>query len=222
MYKRMFTHSNKLSNVDFVVVGFQVNVYRFSISWSRVLPTGDITNINEKGIDYYNNLIDKLLEENIEPMVTMYHFDLPSAIQLFGGFTNFVLVKYFEEYANLLYSRFGDRVKIWTTFNEPAQFCIRGYGWGSHAPGVNADGIGEYLCGQTALKAHAVAYHLYRDQYFHRFKGKVGISLDSLFYYSHTNDTVVVDRALQFAVCSNLFILFLEIPNCSNELFSMN
>lgn len=179
-----------------------MNFYRFSIAWSRVLPTGDITNINEKGIDYYDKLINKLIEHNIEPMVAMYHFDLPNELQKLGGFTNPIIVEYFEDYAKLLYDRFGDRVKYWITLNEPAEFCVQGYGTDHHAPAINAHGIGEYLCAHNALKAHATAYHLYKELYFDRFKGMVGISLDTQFYYSDTNDTDAVDLSMQFSVCS--------------------
>lgn len=177
-----------------------MDFYRFSISWSRVLPTGDITHVNEKGIDYYNRLIDKLIEYNIEPMVTMYHFDLPKKLQLLGGFANAIIVEYFEEYANLLFSRFGDRVKHWITINEPAEFCFQGYGSDNHAPGIDFHGIGEYLCGHNALKSHAIAYRLYKSKYFNRFKGQVGIALNSMFFYSDTNDTIALHRAIQFSV----------------------
>lgn len=143
-------------------------------------------------------------------MVTIYHFDLPQKLQLFGGFTSANFVEHYEEYANLLFSRFGDRVKFWLTFNEPAEFCVNGYGNGAHAPGVNAHGIGEYLCGHNALKAHATAYHLYKNQYYDRFKGKVGLGCDSLFYYSVDNDERVVDRAMQFSVRKYKLIEFIE------------
>lgn len=98
---------------------FQMDFYRFSIAWPRILPTGDITDVNEKGIEYYRKVIDKLLENNILPLVTMYHNDLPQRLQLLGGFTNDIIIKYFEDYARLLFERFGDRVKYWITFNEP-------------------------------------------------------------------------------------------------------
>lgn len=101
--------------------------YRFSIAWSRVLPTGDISKINEKGIQYYNRQIDKLIENKLEPMITMYHYDLPQNLQIFGGLTNPIVISYFEAYANLLFERFGNRVKYWITFNEPADFCVAGY-----------------------------------------------------------------------------------------------
>lgn len=164
------------------------------------MPTGDITQVNEKGVEYYNKLINKLIEHGVEPMVTMFHFDLPQKLQQLGGFTSTIIVEYFEEYANLLYKRFGDRVKYWITINEPAEFCVQSYGSSNHAPGINAHGIGEYLCAHNALKSHAVAYRLYKSKYHSRFNGQVGITLDSLFFYSDTNDTVTVDRAMQFSV----------------------
>lgn len=178
-----------------------MDFYRFSIAWSRVLPTGDITNVNEKGIEYYDNLINALIRINVKAMVTMYHFDLPQSLQLLGGFANAHIVMQFQDYAQLLYERFGDRVKYWVTFNEPAEFCVRGLGIGDHAPGINAHGIGEYLCAHNVLKAHAMAYHLYKEHYYNRFNGQIGISLDSLFFYSESNDNHTVDRALQFSVC---------------------
>lgn len=121
-----------------------MDFYRFSIAWSRVLPDGDISNVNEKGIEYYNKIIDKLLELKIEPMVTMYHYDLPQKLQDFGGLTNSIFVSYFEAYANLLFERFGDRVKYWITFNEPSDFCLDGYSTGHHAPGMILSGTSFY------------------------------------------------------------------------------
>lgn len=178
-----------------------MNFYRFSISWPRVLPTGDISNINEMGIGYYSEIIDELLENGIEPMITMYHWDLPQALQLLGGFTNSRIITYFKDYATLLFERFGDRVKYWITFNEPNIFCPEGYGSARHAPGINANGVGEYFCGHNVLKAHAIVYHTYRKQFHKRIQGKVGISITSRFFYSETNSSSDVYRAMQFEVC---------------------
>uniref|UniRef100_A0A1B6CXV5 Uncharacterized protein n=1 Tax=Clastoptera arizonana TaxID=38151 RepID=A0A1B6CXV5_9HEMI len=89
-------------------VGF--DHYRFSISWTRIQPKGEINEINKKGIDYYNALIDELLANKIEPLVTMTHFDLPQALQDLGGWLNPEIVNYFEDYAYILFTYFGDRV----------------------------------------------------------------------------------------------------------------
>lgn len=122
-----------------------MNFYRFSISWSRILPTGDIAQVNEKGIQYYDRLINKLIEYKIQPMVTLYHYDLPQNLQKFGGLTNSIIISYFEAYANLLFERFGDRVKYWITFNEPSDFCTQGYGSTEGAPAIDWHGCDEKL-----------------------------------------------------------------------------
>lgn len=142
-----------------------------------------------------------------QKIVTIFHFDLPQTIQNLGGFTNDVVVDYFEAYADLLFRSFGDRVKMWLTINEPLIFCtlIHSNGWLS--PTIEPfTGISEYLCGHNALKAHAVAYRLYQKKYAARFGGKVGISLNSNFYYSDTDNVGDVARALEFDVNSLRFV----------------
>lgn len=145
--------------------GLGVNFYRFSISWSRILPTGYPNQINPDGIRYYNELIDELLANGITPFVTMYHWDLPQPLEDNGGFLNEALVDVFEGYANVLYENFGDRVKDWITFNEPIQICAAGYSGVDKAPALNMQGVGGYICAHTLLKAHAKAYRLYDEQY---------------------------------------------------------
>lgn len=187
-----------------------MNFYRFSISWSRVLPTGDISDINELGIAYYDKMIDTILAYGIQPMVTIHHYDLPEGLQKFGGLTNEYIIQHFKSYANLLFSRFADRVKFWITFNEPANLCLLSYGIGTFAPRVEASGVGEYLCGDTVLKSHALVYHMYQQRYASRFHGKIGIALSSRYFYSPTNSTHDVDRALTFHV-HEFFIFFKTI-----------
>lgn len=143
-----------------------MNFYCFSISWARILPNGTLDNINMAGINFYNNLINELLRNGIDPIVTMTRFDLPQAIQNMGGFTSEVSVGLFEAYANVLFKYFGDRVNKWMTFADPSLFCNLVYAYGFAAPTVQPKpGIDEYLCGHNLLKAHASAYRLYQKRY---------------------------------------------------------
>ncbi|HEX3019278.1 MAG TPA: GH1 family beta-glucosidase [Chitinispirillaceae bacterium] len=112
-----------------------LKAYRFSISWSRVLPEGE-GKINPKGMDFYKQLVDKLLENNIEPFVTLYHWDLPMALQYAGGWLNRRIADWFTEYACVMYKALGDRVRFWSTLNEPNVFAMCGHLLGVHAPGV--------------------------------------------------------------------------------------
>jgi beta-glucosidase len=111
-----------------------VNSYRFSISWSRVLPTGRGT-INEKGLDFYDRLIDELLSKQIEPAVTLYHWDLPQALDDQGGWQVRSTAQAFADYTEIMVHRLGDRVKQWITLNEPWVCSVLGYLTGEHAPG---------------------------------------------------------------------------------------
>jgi beta-glucosidase len=108
--------------------------FRFSISWSRLLPDGTGT-VNPAGIAYYNRLIDYMLECGIEPWVTLYHWDLPHALELKGGWTNRESTDWFTEFTELCARTFGDRVKNWMVMNEPSVFTGAGYFLGVHAPG---------------------------------------------------------------------------------------
>ena len=119
-----------------------VRAYRFSVSWARVIPDGDGA-VNEAGLKFYEDLVDALLEAGIEPMVTLYHWDLPSALQMKGGFLNRDIVAAFARYARVVAERLGDRVKKYMTLNEPQCVTALGYGIGAHAPGWKLGG--EYL-----------------------------------------------------------------------------
>lgn len=142
-----------------------LDFYRFSLSWTRILPTGFIHDINADGIRYYNEVLDELEAQNISAMVTLYHWDLPQTLQEMGGWINEAMVQFFEDYARVAFENFGDRVKYWTTFNEPMQVCGDGYGLERMAPLLNVTGIADYVCTHTLLKAHAAAYHLYDKEF---------------------------------------------------------
>jgi beta-glucosidase len=122
--------------------GMGILNYRMSTAWSRVLPLGKGA-VNEKGIDFYNRLIDKSLELGIRPWLTMYHWDLPQALQDKGGWANREVIGWFSEYADLITRRFGDRVKDWMVLNEPMAFTSLGYLLGIHAPGHHS--IGQFV-----------------------------------------------------------------------------
>jgi beta-glucosidase len=125
-----------------------LQAYRFSVSWSRVLPDGR-GSANPAGLDFYDGLVDGLLEASIEPFLTLYHWDLPQALQDQGGWPSRHTAEAFVEYADLVSRRLGDRVKYWTTFNEPFVSAFVGYLEGRHAPGSHD--LGEAL---------AAAHHL--------------------------------------------------------------
>jgi beta-glucosidase len=111
-----------------------LNSYRFSISWPRIQPWGSGA-ANSSGLDYYSRLVDALLEARIRPFVTLYHWDLPQALEDAGGWTNRDTAGRFADYAQLVAQRLGDRVADWMLFNEPAAFLDQGYLDGTHAPG---------------------------------------------------------------------------------------
>ena len=135
--------------------------YRFSIDWSRVLPEGT-GKVNEKGIDFYNALIDELLEQGIEPYITLYHWELPYEIYKRGGWMNPEIVEWFGQYARLLSERFSDRVKYFFTLNEPQCFVGLGFLQGCHAPGVKAPLRDTFEMAHNALKAHGRAVQMLR------------------------------------------------------------
>ena len=108
--------------------------FRFSISWSRILPNGTGV-VNQKGVDFYNRLIDSALELGIDPWVTLYHWDLPQELENKGGWTNREVVNWFSDYVELCAKKFGDRVNHWMILNEPMVFTGAGYFLGVHAPG---------------------------------------------------------------------------------------
>lgn len=110
-----------------------VHAYRFSISWSRILPQGKQ---NVRGFDFYSRLVDNLLAAGITPFATLFHWDLPQALQERGGFTNRDVAGWFSDYAVQTANRLGDRVKHWIMLNEPSVFAFLGHAIGIHAPGI--------------------------------------------------------------------------------------
>ncbi len=112
-----------------------LQAYRFSIAWPRVQPEGR-GQVNRVGLDFYDRLVDRLLENGIQPFATLYHWDLPQALQDHGGWANRDIVERFAEYADIVTTRLGDRVQNWITHNEPWVVAHLGHVTGEHAPGI--------------------------------------------------------------------------------------
>ncbi|MEH6781889.1 MAG: family 1 glycosylhydrolase [Rhodoglobus sp.] len=134
--------------------------YRFSTSWARVVP-GDRTP-NAEGLDFYSRLVDSLLEANILPWLTLYHWDLPQALQEKGGWANRDTAYRFAEYAEAVYTALGDRVSHWTTFNEPLCSSLIGHVAGEHAPGLTDPNLGLAALHHQHL-AHGLAANRLRE-----------------------------------------------------------
>ncbi|MCB0667990.1 MAG: beta-glucosidase [Saprospiraceae bacterium] len=177
-----------------------LTAYRFSLSWPRILPTG-YGKINRSGIQFYSDLIDALLEAEIDPWITLYHWDLPLALQLEkDGWLNPDMASIFADYAEICFEEFGNRVKNWITINEPWVVAMLGYGQGIFAPGriSNAE---PYLAGHQLIRAHAFAVERYRKKFQYVQKGRIGIT-NNCDWREPLNDTAAdraaAQRALEF------------------------
>lgn len=137
--------------------------------------------MNLKGVEYYKRLVKELHDNNIIPLVTLYHWDLPQPLQDLGGWANDESIKWFAEYARVCFEQLGDTVQHWLTFNEPKQVCAYGYGIPSLAPAVSSAGIGDYLCTHNVIRAHAKAWHIYDKEFRLKQKGA---------YYNLFKDTI--------------------------------
>jgi beta-glucosidase len=163
------------------------NAYRFSVSWSRVLPRGRGP-VNPAGLDFYERLVDALLEQGIEPMVTLYHWDLPAALDELGGWLNPDIAQWFAEYAAIVFRRLDGRVTTWTTLNEPWVVTDGGYLHGTLAPGHRSR-FEAPIASHHLLRAHGQAVTAYRAEGRHR----VGIVVNLEPKYPASDDPA--DRA---------------------------
>ncbi|CAH2240555.1 jg21029 [Pararge aegeria aegeria] len=176
-----------------------VDFYRFSLSWTRILSTGFPDKINEKGVQYYNNLIDEMLKYNIQPMVTLFHWDLPQKLQDMGGWTNPYIIEWFTDYTQVAFELFGDRVKYWFTINEPREICYQGYGSASLAPLLSISGYGDYKCVKNILVAHAKTYHMYKKEFQQTQGGTIGIALSVTWFEPESEkDAEAAEESRQF------------------------
>ncbi|GLJ16455.1 hypothetical protein SUGI_0280010 [Cryptomeria japonica] len=199
-----------LGDID-LMYSLGVDSYRFSISWSRILPVGRGA-INKEGIKFYNDLIDALLSKGIEPLVTLNHYDLPQHLQdEYGGWLSPKIIKDFEAFAEICFAAFGDRVKYWVTFNEPNVFIEKGYLTGLYPParcswpyGNCSEGNSKtepYLAAHNVILSHAAAVDIYRQKYQSKHAGSIGIVISTVWYKpmrNQTDDRVAVHRVLAF------------------------
>lgn len=189
-----------------------MDAYRFSISWSRIFPNGS-GQINQAGIDHYNNLINALLAKGIKPYVTIYHWDLPQALEdRYKGWLSPQIIKDYAIYAETLFKNFGDRVKNWITFNEMHTVVIQGYDVGLFPPTRCSillhlyckDGNSAtepYIVAHNMLLSHATVVDIYRRIYKQKQNGVIGAAFDVMWYEPATNSTEDIEatqRAMDF------------------------
>ncbi|KAG5374945.1 hypothetical protein IGI04_039541 [Brassica rapa subsp. trilocularis] len=191
-----------------------MDAYRFSISWTRIFPNGT-GEVNPDGLKYYNTLIDTLLAKGIKPYVTLYHWDLPQALEdRYEGWLSRQVVDDFERYAFTCFKAFGDRVKYWITFNEPRGLTIQGYDTGIQAPGrcsllghwfckEGKSSVEPYVVAHNILLSHAAAYHTYQRHFKKKQGGRIGMSLDAKWFEPMSDcdeDRDAARRAMDFGI----------------------
>ncbi|PKA50342.1 Beta-glucosidase 6 [Apostasia shenzhenica] len=189
-----------------------MDAYRFSIAWSRIFPNGT-GNINQAGIDHYNKLINSLLAKGIQPYVTLFHWDLPQALEdRYKGWLSSEIINDYATYAEACFNAFGDRVKYWITFNEPHTVSIQGYDVGLQAPGRCSvllrvfcrggnSATEPYIVAHNILLSHAAAVDIYKRKYKAVQHGSVGIAFDVMWFEpmsSSREDIAATQRAMDF------------------------
>ena len=176
-----------------------LRAYRFSIAWPRIQPDGK-GEPNPEGIAFYNRLIDCLIEHDIEPWVTLYHWDLPLALQIeHDGWLNKTIVERFGGYARLCFKNFGGRVKHWITLNEPWCSAVLGHGSGMHAPG-RVDRNEPYAAAHNLILAHAKAVEIFRNEFAGQ-NGIIGLVNNCDFRFPLTDsaaDKAAAERSMEF------------------------
>ncbi|QDH20663.1 GH1 family beta-glucosidase [Saccharibacillus brassicae] len=172
-----------------------INTYRFSISWSRIIPDGD-GEINQEGLDYYHRFVDKLLEAGIEPFCTLYHWDLPQTLQDVGGWENRRSIDAFVKFSEVMYREFNGKIRYWLTFNEPWCIAFLSNVIGVHAPGKQDLQAGLDVA-HNLLVAHGKSVSKFREL---GVDGKIGIAPNVAWAvpYSKTEaDQGAADRNIQ-------------------------
>jgi len=176
-------HYHHLSEDIALIKDLGLHAYRFSISWPRILPEG-IGYVELRGLDFYDRLVDQLLQAGITPMATLNHWDFPQALQKLGGWPNRESVDWFTDYARVVFERLGDRVDYWATHNEPFVVAFMGYADGTFAPGI-ASYPQAFQTAHHLLLSHGKTVQLYRQL---GYKGQIGIVLNLATYHPKRHD----------------------------------
>ncbi|PON55334.1 Glycoside hydrolase [Trema orientale] len=206
-------HYHKYKEDVQLMADIGLDAYRFSISWSRLIPNGRGA-VNPKGLEFYNNLINELLKHGIQPHVTLVNYDHPQALEdEYGGWVSQKMVKDFVQYADVCFREFGDRVQYWTTVNEPNVFGDGSYDTGIAPPQRCSPPFGvinctrgnsstePYLAVHHILLAHASVVRLYRENYQAKHHGFIGLCIYAYYYvpFSDTKeDIIATQRANDF------------------------
>ncbi|KXJ96272.1 glycoside hydrolase superfamily [Microdochium bolleyi] len=205
-------HYDRVQDDVKLMADLGMKTYRMSLSWTRIIPLGGRHDpVNEVGIAFYDKLIDALLEHGIQPSVTLYHWDAPQTLyERYGLFLDTAEFRAdFEHYARLCFSRFGDRVKTWITFNEPYIISIFGHLNGTLAPGHCAergsDTVREpWRVGHTLILSHAAVTAIYADEFQPTQQGRISIVLNGHFYEpfdrSNPADIAAAQTRLEFYI----------------------
>ncbi|XP_023644132.1 putative beta-glucosidase 5 isoform X2 [Capsella rubella] len=217
-------HSRDIGNGDIACDGYHkykedvklmvetgLDAFRFSISWSRLIPNGRGP-VNQKGLQFYKNLIQELVSHGIEPHVTLYHYDHPQNLEdEYGGWINNRMIKDFTAYTDVCFREFGNHVKFWTTINEANVFAIGGYNDGETPPGrcsipgknclLGNSSSETYIAGHNLLLAHASVSRLYKQKYKDKQGGSIGFGLYLMDFTPSTSsedDAITTQRAKDF------------------------
>ncbi len=180
-----------------------IKAYRFSLSWARLIPDG-IGEINKEGIRFYNELIDALLTADIEPYITLFHWDYPYALYKKGAWLNDESSQWFGNYAKIVAENFSDRVKNFFTINEPQCFIGLGFNKGIHAPGLRVPYKDLFEMSHNTLKAHGTAVQMLRE--YAKQDIRIGLAPTGAMAYPDTNTPEDIEAARRYTFDTNVQI----------------
>jgi beta-glucosidase/6-phospho-beta-glucosidase/beta-galactosidase len=201
----MFVYHHFILKIS-LFFGFQATYYQFSLSWSRILPDATLSRVNKSALDYYDALINTLIENGIEPIVTLYSgWDMPDALyeRYPKGWMDESMVKEFGKYAQLCFKKFGDRVRRWISIHDPWTHCE--HSCGNNSTVQQASPVKIY---SNLMKAHSLVYRIYGKGFRRIQRGKVGISINAKCVTSASlnqiNDTVPHDLISEVSFSTQL------------------